>query len=84
MDMQYITHGLRGSQKPCLCVRARLSPCKDSDLYERWTSVLYTMSQKVAETVVARLQAEGYSVDDYKVHAFRLAIALSNGVSKGA
>lgn len=74
MDIQHIIHGFRGSQKPIYGVRCRLSPIKDSEQFNVWYTVLFTASQKVVKTVISRLQADGFTPDDYKVTRFRLAV----------
>lgn len=83
MDTDFIYHGFRKANKPVYIVNARMSPKKDSKLYERIIPVLHTLSLKVAKTVVSRLQAEGYTPDDYGILKAPLAVQ-SDGVSKGA
>lgn len=83
MDFDFIYSGINKGSKPLYLVSARLSPRKESDLFEKWTLLLYTLSKGVVDTVVKRLQSEGYSLDDFRVRFVSLAV-FRRGVSKGA
>lgn len=83
MDFSAICNGFRQANKPVYIVRARMTPKKESELYDRVITVVYTASRKVVKTVIERLQAEGFTKDDYGVLKAPLAVPF-DGVSKGA
>lgn len=84
MDFIPILNGIAKAKKPLIVVRCRISPKPDDPNYNRWFNLVLTTSGEVRDTVVKRLQAEGFSDSDYTVGCLSLAtIRKHSGFPKG-